>query len=357
MLAKLFFTCNAVLPVVLTILVGYFLKVLKIFPEDFFKLLNKLSFRCCLPTLLFYNVYKISNLGEIKQYGSIVLFTFAAIMITFVVAAVLCGFLIKDKRQKGVMVQAAYRSNNAIIGLSLVMSLMSGRPEEAQAIGVASILSSLFIPLFNILAVLSLTMFMNEEGKKFSIIAVLKKIITNPLIVGTCLGFVALIIRYFIPETTPLTDSQGMLVLNESQEIIYVKAFTIKDNLPFLYKTIEMVGGCATPVALIALGGNFTFSAVAKLKKLITIGTLARVFVVPVATLVCAYFCGFRSVEFPALIAMIGTPTAVSSVPMATEMNNDDELAGQLVVWSSIMSGFTLFAIIFACTQVGIFNV
>lgn len=356
MLAKLFFTCNAVLPVVLTILVGYFLKILKVFPSDFFKLLNKLSFRCCLPVLLFYNVYRINNLNEIKDYGPIVIFTFAAIMGTFIIAAILCGLFMKDKRQKGVMVQAAYRSNNAIIGLSLVMSLMNGSPDYDNAVAVASILSSLFIPLFNILAVLSLTMFMNEEGKKFDLISILKKIFTNPLIIGCGLGFVALIIRYFIPDS-PVTDENGLMIMNEANEIVYHKIFTIKENLPFLYKTIEMVGGCATPVALIALGGNFTFSAVAKLKKLITIGTFARVLLVPVITLVAAYMCGFSTIEFPALIAVIATPTAVSSVPMATEMNNDDELAGQLVVWSSIMSGFTLFAIIFACTQIGIFHV
>ncbi|MBQ0050753.1 MAG: AEC family transporter [Treponema sp.] len=345
MLSKLFFTCNAVLPVVLTILVGYVLKNLKVFPQDFFKLLNKLSFRCCLPTMLFYNVYNVSNLGAIANYGKVCAFTFVAILGTFVIAAVLCGLFVKDVRQKGVMVQAAYRSNNAIIGLSLVISLVGN---EFQAIAVASILSSLFIPLFNILAVLSLTMFMKEEGKKFDLLSILKKIATNPLIIGCGSGFVFLVIRYFIPETT---------FLNEEGIEITKKVFTIKDNLPFLYRTIQMVGSCATPVALIALGGTFTFSAVARLKKLITIGTLARVLIVPVSTLVCAYFFGFREVEFPALIALFGTPTAVSSVPMATEMNNDDELAGQLVVWTSILSAFTLFGIIFACAQVGIFKV
>ena len=341
MLAKLFFTCNAVLPVVLTILTGYVLKCLKVFPEDFFKLLNKLSFRCCLPVMLFYNVYNVSELSQISQFGPVCLFCFVAIMAAFLLGAVGAGLMMKDKRQKGVMVQAVFRSNNAIIGLSLVISLMNG---DKEAVAVASILSSLFIPLFNILAVLSLTMYMNEEGKKFSILPILKKIVTNPLIIGCGMGFVFLIIRSFIPVRLGADGSA-------------VPVFMVKHNLPFLYKTVEMVGSCATPIALIALGGNFTFSAVARLKKLIIAGTSLRVLIVPVVTLIAAYCLGFREIEFPALIALFGTPVAVSSVPMATEMNNDDELAGQLVVWSSISSGFTLFAIIFACAQVGIFTV
>lgn len=341
MLGKLLFTCNAVLPIVLTILVGYVLKNLKLFPKDFFTLLNKLSFRCCLPTMLFMNIYNVSNLNEVARYGKISLFTFIAIMTTFLIAAVLSGLFVKEKRQKGIMVQAAYRSNNAIIGLSLVTTLVDG---EFHAIAVASILSSLFVPLFNVLAVFSLTMFMGDESKvspKDRIIQILKKVATNPLILGCLAGFVVLAIRALIP--TEIVNGEA------------VPIFTVKNNLPFLYKTIQMVGGCATTIALIALGGTFTFSAIARLKKLIIIGTMARVVIVPVIVLVLAYILGFREVEFPALIALFGTPTAVSSVPMATEMNNDDELAGQLVVWTSIMSAFTLFAIIFSCTQIGIF--
>jgi hypothetical protein len=40
---------------------------------------------------------------------------------------------------------------------------------------------------------------------------------------------------------------------------------------------------------------------------------------------------------------------------MAAEMGNDDELAGQLVVWTSIISAFTLFIIVLICRSIGIF--
>ncbi len=341
MFDKFLFTCNSVLPVVLTILTGYLLKKLHIFEDDFFKKLNKLSFRCCLPTMLFYNVYNIDRLSTVTAYGKITLFCFTAIFTSFLISAILFGLFMKDNRQKGVMVQAAYRSNNAIIGLSLVSTLVPG---NLEAISLASVLSSIFIPMFNFLAVISLTMYVHEEGKGFNIKSTVKKIITNPLIIGTLSGFAVLVIRYFIPEV-------------QNTEGVMEPVFTVKNNLPFLYRTIQMVGGCATTIALIALGGTFTFSAIARLKTLITIGTLLRVAVVPVTALTAAYFMGFRELEFPSLIALLATPTAVSSVPMATEMNNDDELAGQIVVWTSIMSAFTLFAIIFVCAQVGIFQV
>lgn len=66
---------------------------------------------------------------------------------------------------------------------------------------------------------------------------------------------------------------------------------------------------------------------------------------------------GFGSLEFPALFAFYGTPLAVSTVPMSSEMGSDGELTGQIVVWTTLVSAFTLFGIIFACAQHGILKV
>lgn len=52
--------------------------------------------------------------------------------------------------------------------------------------------------------------------------------------------------------------------------------------------------------------------------------------------------CGVN--EYPALIAMFGSPVAVSSAIMAGSMGNDEQLATQLVVWSSLCSIATVFA-------------
>lgn len=337
MLSNLFFTLNAVMPIVLVIAVGYFLKRIHLFDEKFFSLMNKLSFRCCLPCLLFYNIYNVDNLSEIKQYGRVCLFAFISVLLFFTVTLIIVRFTIKDDRQKGIMIQCAYRSNYAIIGISLAMSISSGDPKPVVA---ASILSSVSIPVFNILAIIALTLFVNENGQKISFGSVLKKIVTNPLILGVFAGFICLAIRYLIP-TTP--DEK--------------KYFTISQNLPFVYKTISMLANSASTVALLALGGNFTFSAVVKLKNKIIAGVLVRTIICPLVCLSAAYALGFGSLEFPALIALYGTPLAVSTVPMSSEMGSDGELAGQLVVWTTLVSAFTLFGIIFTCAQLGLLSV
>ena len=334
MFSNLFFTLNAVMPIVLVILIGYFLKKLGIFDVKFFPLLNKLCFRCCLPCLLFFNVYNVENISEIPQYGRVCLFAVASILVFFILATVITKLKVKDDRQKGVMIQCAYRSNYAIIGISLAMSISSGNDKPVIA---ASILSSVSIPLFNVLATIALSLFVTENGKKVTVLSILRKIITNPLILGVLAGFVCLFIRAIIPSSDDGT-----------------KFFTIKQNLPFIYKTISMLALSASPVALLALGGNFEFSAISRLKDKIIIGVLARTVLCPAVCLFSAYKLGFSSLEFPALIALCGTPLAVSTVPMSAEMGSDAELAGQLVVWTTLASAFTLFAIIFVSKQIGI---
>ncbi len=321
------------MPIVLVIAVGYFLKTIRLFDGKFFSMLNKLCFRCCLPCLLFFNVYNVENLSEIKNYGTLCLYVVVSILIIFLLALAFVFFLVKEPEQKGVMLQGVYRSNYAIIGISLAMSISS----DSGPVVAASILSSFSIPLFNVLAILSLSLFVNENGKKVSVVSVLKKIATNPLILGVASGFVCLLIRFVIP-----VNPDG------------AKYFTIKQNLPFVYKTISMLAQAASPIALLALGGNFAFSAVARLKYKIIAGVIARTVLCPALCLTAAYKLGFGALEFPALIALYGTPLAVSTVPMTAEMGSDAELAGQLVVWTTLASAFTLFVIIFISAQLGI---
>lgn len=116
-----------------------------------------------------------------------------------------------------------------------------------------------------------------------------------------------------------------------------------------------------SPLALIILGGLFDFAAVKELKKQIFIGTVVRVVVVPclvlgVAIILSKYvnIINIDNTAFPALIALSGSPVAVSSAIMAQEMENDGVLAGQLVVWTSVMSIFTLFIIIAILRGLGV---
>lgn len=329
------FAFNAIIPIILIVLLGYGLRRIKFIDLPFVNLLNKFVFRIGLPILLFYNVYSINSLSDIDW--TIVLFAVSAILVVFSVGLIFVSIAIKDPKQKGVILQSIFRSNFALVGIPLAQALGG-----TEALAIVSIISAFTIPLLNVLAVVSLTMFQrNEFGEPISIMKVLRTIATNPLIIGVLLGLITLVIRSMIPVVN------GELV------------FSLQNNLTFSYTFLRIMSQTASPLALIALGGQFEFSVVKRLAKHIIIGVTWRLLIVPASVLSIAVLLAPRvpgiSVSYPALIALFATPVAVSSSIMANEMGGDKELAGQLVVWSTICSIVTIFFTIVIMKSIGAF--
>lgn len=321
------FAFNAITPIVLLILLGFGLKRIGFVSDDFLQTANKFVFNVSLPVLLFFNVYNIRNLGEIQW--NTVIFALIVIVLLFTSGFVYSKLFIKDNRQKGVVWQSFYRSNFAIIGLPLSQALGG-----TEGIAIASILSAFSIPVFNALAVVSLSVYTSSDGKnKMSVKDIFLKIAKNPLIIGVFIGLVMLGIRQLIPVGT---DGE------------YI--FTIKNNLPFLYDATEMLSKIASPLALVVLGGRFRFDAIKGLKKQIIAGSFARIIFAPALGIALAVllsniseFFSFAPAHYAAFIALFGSPVAVSSAIMASQMDNDDQLANQILVWTSIASVLTVF--------------
>ena len=337
-LATIFITAfNAVAPIVLMIALGYILRQKGMLGDGFLKNGNKLVFQLCLPSMLFVNVYSIGSLADI--HWDIVLYGSAALCVFFLLGIGIALLATPDLKRRGVVLQCSFRSNFAIIGLPLAAAL--GGP-EAEA--VAAILSSVTVPLINILAVISLSMFV-QGGGKISVKHILLDIVKNPLIQGVALGMLCLVLRWVQVEI-------GGEVL-----------FALNRQTKFLYTVLTWLKNITTPLALLVLGGQFVFSAVKALKKEIIISTHCRLLLAPAIGIIGAWVmskiglvvCG--PAEYPALVALFGSPVAVSSAIMATQMKNDEQLATQLVVWTTLFSALTIFVIVCMLMALGLIAV
>ncbi|MGM9600604.1 MAG: AEC family transporter [Faecousia sp.] len=324
-LTKIFTTAfDAVAPIILLILLGYYLRQKKFFSEDFVKIGNKLVFNVCLPCMLFVNVYEIEGFSSIQW--DIVIYSVAVIAVIFVLGLAVSVAATPVPQRRGVLLQCSFRSNFAVIGLSLAAALGG---DEAEA--VAAVISAFTIPVFNILAVISLSIFVGEEAGKKSFKSILMNIIKNPLIIGVVLGLLCVAYR-----------SAQLTVYREVR-------FSLKTDMKFFYDCLTKLKAIASPFALLVLGGQFTFSAVKGMFKEIAVGTVFRLVIAPAIGIGGAVLltdwkvlsCGVN--EFPSLIALFGSPVAVSSAVMAGAMHNDEQLATQLVVWTSICSILTIF--------------
>lgn len=318
---------NAIMPVILLIFLGYFLKRIGFLSKDFLKNGNKLVFHVCLPCMLFVNVYGIDSFASINW--GIVIYCVGMLLVIFGLGYVSALAVTKVPERRGVIWQCAFRSNFAIIGLSLAEALGG-----EEAVAVAAIVSSFTVPLFNVLAVISLSMFVDNGGEgKRSLKSMLWNMVKNPLIIGVALGLACLGIR----EAQAAAAGRVVFALNR--------------QLSFLYTALKNLSAIASPLALIVLGGQFEFSAAKGMRREIVAGTVWRVLLAPLLGIGCAILlsqttglltCG--SSEYPTLIAMFGSPVAVASAVMASSMGSDEQLAAQLLVWTSLFSIVTIFA-------------
>lgn len=330
MIDALVFSANAVLPIIIVIALGYVLKRIGMLTKPFLDVGNKLTFRVLIPVMLFLNVYNINSFSEINFW--FVLYGMAAVIVIFLVGIpIYCAFT-KDPAKRGSLIQSMFRSNYAIIGIPLATSLFGDKGAAA-----AGVMSAFCVPLFNILAVITLTVFnANETKGRIDVKKILIGIVKNPLIIGTVAGLAVLGIR-------ELFVMGGI-------------GFRLSD-IGFLYKSLDNIKSICTPFALLVLGGRFEFSAVARLKREIIFGTVMRCVVVPVVGLMGAYFLvpGLGGEHFATYVGVFATPVAVASAIMAKEMGADDELAGQLVVWTSLASAVTIFIYVTVLKAIGIF--
>ena len=305
MLDSLILSLEIVLPLFLLMAVGYGIKLMGMMNETTVKQVNKVIFKIFLPLLVFVNIYD-TELAE-SFNSQLLLYAVAGVSIQFVLSLCLAILLEKDNSRRGVMLQGMFRSNFVLFGIPISTALFGD-----TAAGLASILIAVIIPLYNVLAVISLEMF---NGKKPNFGKILLGIVTNPLIIGSVLGVLFVVFR--VPLPTPV------------------------------YDTVSQMKEIATPLAFIILGASFNFGDVGRYIKEVLIVLGAKLVAFPALFLGIAILLGFRDAPLAVLLTVFGAPIAVSSFTMAQQMGGDDKLAGQLVVFSSILSIGTMFLLIF----------
>ena len=306
---NLILSAGVVLPLFLMMALGYALRRMSLVDAHTLSGLNKLVFRVFLPVMLFKNIYD-TNLSDSFE-PKLMAFAVCSILLLFMLTMVIVPLLEKENPKRATMVQAIYRSNFILFGLPITTALFG--PEKA---GVAAILISVTIPLFNIFAVVALEFF---RGGRFDGKKALMGIVTNPLIIASFLGIIFLLCGIRLPKP--------------------------------VMSAISDVGKAATPMALLVLGGTFKFSAVSGSLRQLIICVIGKLIVSPGLFLTLAVFFGFRGVELAAILSLFASPTATSSYPMAVEMDADGELAGQVVVLGSLFSVFTMFFWVFILKQ------
>ena len=300
---NLIFSLNATMPIFFMMVLGFWLKKIKFLDENTNIKLNQLVFKIFLPALVFMDLAKedFASIWDTRM----VVFCFVVTVLSIAAAAVF-SLLSKNKVERGEIIQAAYRSGAATLGIAFMTNIYDNSSMVALMI-IGS------VPLYNVAAVviLYLTSPQNTNQSKAELWKkTAKNVITNPIIIGIVLGLFWSILR--LPQPAMFT------------------------------KTVTYLGNMASPLALIALGASFEFCDV-KEKWKETVGvTCIKLLLWCMIFLPVAISMGFREEKLVAILVMLGSATTSSCFIMSKNMGHKGVISSCAVMVTTLLSSFTL---------------
>lgn len=306
MIENLLFSVNAIAPIFILIIIGYFLKKGRLLSGDFTASADKLVFRICLPCMLFVDIVDAEG-GAFEP--KLVIFCIVAVTVVVLITSILSAIFIKDVKKRGAFIQGVYRSNAAIFGMTLANSMFG-----AEGVSVLATVLPFVVVAYNFYAVLVLSICAPADVKLTPLgVAkrIAKSVVTNPLIISIVIAIVVKLSGIVVPT--------------------------------FAARTLGYLADSAMALALLSLGAGFTFESLKGRIGLAAIASVMKTVVVPFAAVGTAILLGFRGVDLGTVFIIFGGPVAVSSYIMAKEMNSDHETAAQIMVLTTLISLFTMF--------------
>ena len=312
-MSNLIYSINATLPIFLLIILGKVLKTTKIINDEFTKTADRYVFRIALPALLFSDLTE-NNVGSAFD-GKYVLFCFSVTIFSIAVLWGLTEKFMKNEEQKGAFIQGSYRSSAAILGLAFINNMY-------DSVGMAPLMIIGCVPLYNIFAVIILTLKGDNGGKKPNMKETFINVMKNPILLSILIALPFALLNLHFPS--------------------------------FVNKAIGSVANTATPLALISIGASIEGKKALKKMKPTLLASFIKLILLAGLFLPLAVFFGYRNQELMALLVMLGSPTTVSSYIMAKNTGNDGILTSSIIVLTTLLSSLTLTLWIFVLKSFGV---
>ena len=216
-----FWICiNAVIPLMIYLIIGMLVKRVGLINDDEVHRFNRLVFIVLFPPMMFENLYgaKLSTALNPR----LIVFALVFILSYIALSIPVVQKLEKKPETRGAMIQAMYRSNFVLMGLPIAINICG-----AGNVSKTAILITIIVPTYNVLAVIILEYY---RGGRASISKMLRKIVTNPIILGAVAAGIVISFNITVPK------SIGRVVYSLSE--------------------------CTTPMAMMLLGASFNIKSV-----------------------------------------------------------------------------------------------
>lgn len=293
---------ETIVPIILVMLLGYGLHKRGFLQTAFLQGLNQFVYWLALPALIVRSL-----LAEQWIWSGVApVFAILAVssVLTFLIGLLMAKALRTPAAGTASFLQGTYRGNLALIGLPLLLFLGEGQ-SELTIMGILVLSPSILA--YNVTSVVLFARLTKQRpGQQVSWLKTLLGLRTNPLILATLLGF-------FL-------------------------SFSVGTPHPIVTRFLDLVGGTAAPLALLAIGATMATVSLSKEVWLPLTATLLKVAVLPILAWVGGYLAQLSQPEMFVLLLFAACPTAAASAILAKQMGGDEKMASCIVALTTACS-------------------
>jgi malonate transporter and related proteins len=305
MLSNFFQIFLLVSPVFLLIILGNFLRRIKVPDVSFWEINDKLCYWVLIPALLFHYISQINLSSEMLYSYSVIIYVgFLIAILTVFILGKLLGY--PPKKWTSIL-QGAVRQN-AFIALAITGSLFGD-----EGLKIASIFMLIYVPSINIIIVTIMVINFGKSKKNASnneFITVFFELSKNPFILAMIIGLVFSIIQ--------------------------------SEKLKIIIDTSGLLGSAALPIMLLTIGAKIKVRDLALTITPILISNFLKLLVLPTIAFFVANYLGLSEIEVIVAVIFAAVPTAVSSHTLARQFGADDQLMTSIITTQVILSFVTI---------------
>ncbi|MDO3379602.1 AEC family transporter [Geoalkalibacter halelectricus] len=304
-----------VIPVFLVIGLGYGLRRAELIDQHFLHQTNRLVYYVALPLLLFYEIGRADFFANFN--GALVLGSSMVIVLGFALSYGYATLRRYPPGARGTFAQGAFRGNLAYIGLAIVFNAYG-----SEGLTRAGILMGFLVPVLNFFAILALLLPHRKDSDHQGARFWLRQLLLNPLILASFAGIAWSFLHLPMP--------------------------------PILDGTLRIATGMSLPLALLAIGGSFSLERLHGDLVRAALATGIKIIWLPLLAAGILLLLGVRGQELAIGVLFAGTPAATATYIMAHQMKGDAELAGAIVMLSTLLSALTYTLALYVLRSLGL---
>ena len=331
----------AVAKSVFIILIGFIFTKTKTLPENTGKILTKLVMTICLPCLAFGSF--MTSISQESFVSCIVSFVYGFVVyIAFIFLAKLIFKWVKDPTRRKVMEILFVFGSTTFFGQPLIKAVFPGAFNDSSMFNIAY---RVFLYSYAYYAICQSKDDKNTSASKPTVKDILKRIFVNPIIIATFVGFILWSLQ-LIGDSSDASNWWVVTVNNTSGTTSTGAFWNLSVSAPWLYQTINTLGGLSSPLVWIAIGctlGKVSFKDAAKDKD-VWIFTFIRVLGAPILNfgfLLLINLIPGINVSFNTLAAttlMWAVPPATVAITYCINSNKESTFASSCSLIGTLVS-------------------